>query len=290
MVHDCVNSKTFSPAVLRATQIWTEMHCQFSITAIEIFCTGCENWQRMLHFAESERGTIESHWPCPLRVPSRILVGTRTFSDLSPIHTWGHFSHSENIKTNFSTARSHTKKNRIWLVFCQKSSSIFTLARNLWEKSTQVWTGLVSKLRTILSKLQQCFLAPSTMQTDLHNSKESVETDSNNAGTTALCNLCKKCHSELRFTDADGQHPKIGESKKWKFNFFYQRHALSMNFNIFVITYRETNFLPKLVDMLLFSPGKKLNFFFFFFSIPYFSVLPADGFKSMLQFNSKLLQ
>ncbi len=29
-----------------------------------------------------------------------------------------------------------------------------------------------------------------------------------------------------------------------------------MSFNIFVITYRVTNFLPKLVDMLLFSTEK----------------------------------
>ncbi len=38
---------------------------------------------------------------------------------------------------------------------------------------------------------------------------------------------------------------------------FRQRHALSMSFNIFVITHRVTNFLPKLMDMLLFSTGKK---------------------------------
>ncbi len=44
-----------------------------------------------------------------------------------------------------------------------------------------------------------------------------------------------------------------------KFSFFHQRHALSMSFelsksfDIFVVNYRVTNFLPKLVDMLLFS-------------------------------------
>ena len=33
-----------------------------------------------------------------------------------------------------------------------------------------------------------------------------------------------------------------------KFSFFHQRHALSTSFNIFVVTYRVTNFLSKLVD------------------------------------------
>ena len=66
------------------------------------------------------------------------------------------------------------------------------------------------------------------------------------------------------------QHPKIGESKK--FSFFRQRHALSRCFNIFVVTYRVTNFLPKLVDMLLFSTEKTDCHFF---SFPYFRVLPS---------------
>ncbi len=42
-----------------------------------------------------------------------------------------------------------------------------------------------------------------------------------------------------------------------------------MSFDIFVITYRGTNFLPKLMDMLLFSTEKELNFHFFL--IPLFS-------------------
>ena len=64
-----------------------------------------------------------------------------------------------------------------------------------------------------------------------------------------------------------GQYPKIGENKKWKFSFFFhQRHALSMSLNIFVVTYRVTNFLPKLVDMLLFSTEKN-----------WISVLPVIG-------------
>ena len=43
--------------------------------------------------------------------------------------------------------------------------------------------------------------------------------------------------------------------------FFHQRHTLSMSFGIFVVTYRVTNVLPKLVDMLLFFK-KKQNFHF----------------------------
>ena len=46
-----------------------------------------------------------------------------------------------------------------------------------------------------------------------------------------------------------------------KFSFFRQRHALSTSFDIFVVTYRVTKVLPKLVDML-FSAEKKLNFHF----------------------------
>ena len=50
--------------------------------------------------------------------------------------------------------------------------------------------------------------------------------------------------------------PEKRENKKWKFSFFHQRHALLMNFDIFVVTYRVTNFLPKLVNMPLFSAEK----------------------------------
>ena len=39
-----------------------------------------------------------------------------------------------------------------------------------------------------------------------------------------------------------------------------------MSFNIFVVTYRVTNFLPKLVHMLLFST-EKTDFYFFHFPI-----------------------
>ena len=48
---------------------------------------------------------------------------------------------------------------------------------------------------------------------------------------------------------------KNRELKK-KRNFFPQRHVLSTSFDIFVVTFRVTNFLPKLVDMLLFSTEK----------------------------------
>ncbi len=59
--------------------------------------------------------------------------------------------------------------------------------------------------------------------------------------------------------------------KKMKFCSFHQRNTLSTSFNIFVVTYRVTNFLPKLVDLLLFSAEKTK---FPFFEIPYFRVLP----------------
>ncbi len=45
-----------------------------------------------------------------------------------------------------------------------------------------------------------------------------------------------------------------------------------MSFDIFVITYRVTNFLPKLVDMLLFSTE---NTEFPFLVFPYFRVMPG---------------
>ena len=59
-----------------------------------------------------------------------------------------------------------------------------------------------------------------------------------------------------------GAIPKNRDMKKiMKFSFFHQRHALSTSFDIFV-NYGVTNFLPKLVDKLLFSAEKKLNFHF----------------------------
>ncbi len=57
-----------------------------------------------------------------------------------------------------------------------------------------------------------------------------------------------------------------------KFSFFHQRHAMSTSFDIFMVTYRVTNFLPKLIDLLLFSVEKTE---FPFFEIPYFRVLPT---------------
>ncbi len=64
--------------------------------------------------------------------------------------------------------------------------------------------------------------------------------------------------------------PENKEFKKWKFSFFYQRHALSTSFDIFVVTYRVTNFLPKLLHMLLFCM-EKTEFPFMVF--PYFQVM-----------------
>ena len=58
------------------------------------------------------------------------------------------------------------------------------------------------------------------------------------------------------------QYPKIGTWKKMKFSFFHERHTLSTSFDIFVVvTYRVTNFLPKLVTCYYFL-WKKLNYHF----------------------------
>ncbi len=57
-------------------------------------------------------------------------------------------------------------------------------------------------------------------------------------------------------TCAEAAIPENREIQKWKLSFFRQRHTLSTSFDIFVITYRVTNFLPKLVHMLLFSAEK----------------------------------
>ena len=65
--------------------------------------------------------------------------------------------------------------------------------------------------------------------------------------------------------------PENREFQKWKLSFFHQRHTLSMSFDIFVVTYRVINFLPKLVHMLLFSI-EKTEFPFLVF--PYFRVMP----------------
>ena len=64
--------------------------------------------------------------------------------------------------------------------------------------------------------------------------------------------------------------PENREIKKWKFSFFRQRHALLASFDIFVVTYRVTNFLPKL---LLFSTEKKKLNFHLWFS-PIFGLCP----------------
>ncbi len=63
---------------------------------------------------------------------------------------------------------------------------------------------------------------------------------------------------------------KIGKSKKMEIQFFHQRHELLTSFDKFV-TYRVTNFLPKLLDMLLFSMEKNEVPFLVF---PYFLVMP----------------
>ena len=62
------------------------------------------------------------------------------------------------------------------------------------------------------------------------------------------------------------QYPKIGKTKNGKSVFFRQRHTLLTSFDIFVVTYRVTNFLPKLVDMLC----KNKLIFFSFLQFPIF--------------------
>ena len=61
---------------------------------------------------------------------------------------------------------------------------------------------------------------------------------------------------------------KIGISKKKEeeIQFFFFCQSMSTSFDIFIdlVTYRVTNFLPKLVDMLLFSTQKQLNFLFLY--------------------------
>ncbi len=69
-------------------------------------------------------------------------------------------------------------------------------------------------------------------------------------------------HSKLFSLSAEAI-PENREFQKWKLSFFRQRHTLSTSFDIFVITYRVTNFLPKLVTCYYFLP-KKLNFHFWF--------------------------
>ena len=54
-------------------------------------------------------------------------------------------------------------------------------------------------------------------------------------------------------------HENRGFQKKKKKEiqfFFHQRHALWTSLDIFVVTYGVTNFLPKLIDILLFSMEK----------------------------------
>ena len=69
------------------------------------------------------------------------------------------------------------------------------------------------------------------------------------------------------------QYPKIRTWKNGIQFFFHQRHILWTSFDIFIVTYRVTNFLPKLVDMLLFSTEKTE---FPFFEFPIFGFCPLS--------------
>ncbi len=63
------------------------------------------------------------------------------------------------------------------------------------------------------------------------------------------------------------------ENREMKFSFLRQRHVLLTSFDIFVVTCRVTNFLPKLVNMLFFSMEKNE---FLFFEFHYFRVFPEE--------------
>ena len=91
---------------------------------------------------------------------------------------------------------------------------------------------------------------------------------------TLAVSIFSSIHNWYFYCRKNRQYRKIGNSKNENSVFFHQRHAFSTSFNIFVVTYRVTNFLPKLVDMLLFFifSAEKTEFSFFVF--PYFRVLP----------------
>ena len=65
---------------------------------------------------------------------------------------------------------------------------------------------------------------------------------------------------------------------------FCQRHALSTSFNIFVVTKWMTNFLPKLVDMPLYSMEKTE---FLFFNSPIFGFCWLFWKRKPLQFRQR---
>ncbi len=77
------------------------------------------------------------------------------------------------------------------------------------------------------------------------------------------------------------QYLKIGKWKNEIQFFFCQSHALWTSFDIFVVTYRVSNFLPKLMDILLFSMEKTE---FPFFLIPLFSGITRSAKSPSLVF------
>ena len=107
-------------------------------------------------------------------------------------------------------------------------------------------------------------------------SASEAQNESQNVSRSIYCCLVgvSLARHEARENGRFRQYPIIGTWKKMKFSFFHQRHALSTSFDIFVVTYRVTNFLPKLVHMLLFSTEKTE---FPFFWNPLFSGI-AGGF------------
>ncbi len=64
----------------------------------------------------------------------------------------------------------------------------------------------------------------------------------------------------LMLLSFDRQYPKIGNLKQNGNSVFSIKDMhCRTSFDIFIVTYRVTNFLPKLINMLLFSTEKKLN-------------------------------
>ena len=62
--------------------------------------------------------------------------------------------------------------------------------------------------------------------------------------------LCRRVQSwEI---GQDRAIPENREFKKWEIQFFPSKTCIVHSFDIFVVTYRVTNFLPKLVNMPLF--------------------------------------
>ena len=83
--------------------------------------------------------------------------------------------------------------------------------------------------------------------------------------------LIKLVRIKCEVSVQEGNTRKEGHGKKWNSVFWSKTCIVDKFWPVFVVTYRVTNFLPKLLNMLLFSAEKTE---FPFFEIPYFRVLP----------------